>query len=240
MRKDNEFVHYVPILRRMIVLVVVITAVPAVLWTITSFVRAYVAPARVPTFHQLAATALFNAPRNSISPKAAADRPAAATERPKLFGPPPATVEAKTTVESKTTVADASDSPVAAKGALAGDRAPETVASVPPGGAMKIASAPAAAPGESAVPAVAPAATLVEQQTPAGAEAGADDQPAATPLSGPIPLPRQRPRDPSTMRIADMAPSSVPIPRPRPDAAGPGAPTEKTGSPIGFIQNLFH
>ena len=116
MRKDNEFVHYVPILRRIIVLVVVITAVPAVLWTITSFVRAYVAPARVPTFHQLAATALFNAPRNSISPKAAADRPAAATERPKLFGPPPATVEAKTTVESKTTVADASDLPVAAKG----------------------------------------------------------------------------------------------------------------------------
>ena len=123
---------------------------------------------------------------------------------------------------------------------LAGDRAPETVASVPPGGAMKMASAPAAAPGESAVPAVAPAATLVEQQTPAGTEAGADDLPAATPISGPIPLPRQRPRDPSTMRIADMAPSSVPIPRPRPDTAGPGAPSGKTNSPIGFIQNLFH
>ena len=68
MRDDNELVHYVPILRRIIVLVAVIIAVPVVLWTITLFVRAYVAPAKVPTFHQLAATASFNTSHNSISP----------------------------------------------------------------------------------------------------------------------------------------------------------------------------
>jgi hypothetical protein len=268
MRDDNEFVHYVPILRRIIVLVAVVTAVPVVLWTITSFVRAYVAPAKVPTFHQLAATASFTGPNNSMSSRAAADRPAPAAEPAKLSNQPPATIEARTNV------ADAGDSSAAPKGPLlgdhiVGDHPPETVASLPPAGAMKMASAPAAAPAgakspevssrpaapkwpevspppaaapapsESATPAA--AGPVAEQQQPeVAAESGAEDLPAAAPLKGPIPLPRQRPRDPSTMRIADMAPSSIPIPRPRPDAAGPAAPPGKTESPIGFIQNLFH
>jgi len=256
MRDDNEFVHYVPILRRIIVLVAVVTAVPVVLWTITSFVRAYVAPAKVPTFHQLAATASFSGPNNSISSRAAGDRPAPAAEPAKLSNQPPATIEARTNV------ADAGDSSAAPKGPLLGDHllgdhAPETVASAPPPGAMKMANAPAAvpagakwpevspppaaapAPSESGMPAV--VTPVAEQQQPeAVAESGAEDLPAVAPLKGPIPLPRQRPRDPSTMRIADMAPSSIPIPRPRPDAAGPAAPPGKTESPIGFIQNLFH
>ena len=271
MRDDNELVHYVPILRRIIVLVAVIIAVPVVLWTITLFVRAYVAPAKVPTFHQLAATASFNTSHNSISPlaRAAADRPAQG-EQAKLSGPPPAETEAKTMV------ANASDSSVAPKGPLLSESGPQTVASVPPPSAMKTvnmaaaapaavkwpdvsstppapkwpevstvppAAAPARTPSESAAPSGPPKAaeTLAEQQQPAAAaESGADDLPAAAPLKGPIPLPRRRPHDPNTMRIADMAPSSVPIPRPRPDTAGPGAPTEKSESPIGFIQNLFH
>ena len=261
MRDDNEFVHYVPILRRIIVLVAVVTAVPVVLWTITSFVRAYVAPAKVPTFHQLAATASFSGPNNSISSRAAGDRPAPAAEPAKLSNQPPATIQARTNV------ADAGDSSAAPKGPLLGDHllgdhvlgdhAPQTVASVPPPGAMKMANAPAAvpagakwpevspppaaapAPSESGMPAV--VTPVAEQQQPeAVAESGAEDLPAVAPLKGPIPLPRQRPRDPSTMRIADMAPSSIPIPRPRPDAAGPAAPPGKTESPIGFIQNLFH
>ena len=275
MREDNELVHYVPILRRIIVLVAVIIAVPVVLWTITLFVRAYVAPAKVPTFHQLAATASFNtshnsiSPHNSISTRAAADRPAQG-EQAKPSGPPPAETEAKTMV------ANASNSSVAPKGPLLSESGPQTVASVPPPSAMKTvnmaaaapagvkwpdvsstppapkwpevstvppAAAPAPTPSESAAPAGLPkaAATLAEQQQPAaGAESGADDLPAAAPLKGPIPLPRRRPRDANTMRIADMAPSSVPIPRPRPGTAGPGAPSEKSESPIGFIQNLFH
>ena len=51
---DDEFRHYVPLLRRIIILVAVITAVPVVLWTITAFVRTYVGPPQIPTFHQLA------------------------------------------------------------------------------------------------------------------------------------------------------------------------------------------
>ena len=57
---DDEFRHYVPLLRRIIILVAVITAVPVVLWTITAFVRTYVGPPRIPTFHQLASSASIN------------------------------------------------------------------------------------------------------------------------------------------------------------------------------------
>ncbi len=45
---DDEFRHYVPLLRRIIILVAVITAVPVVLWTITAFVRTYVGPPKDP------------------------------------------------------------------------------------------------------------------------------------------------------------------------------------------------
>ena len=62
MREDDDFRHYVPLLRRIIILVAVIIAVPVILWTITVFVRTYVGPPRVPTFHQLASTASINAP----------------------------------------------------------------------------------------------------------------------------------------------------------------------------------
>ena len=45
---DDEFRHYLPLLRRIIILVAVITAVPVILWTITAFVRTYVGPPKVP------------------------------------------------------------------------------------------------------------------------------------------------------------------------------------------------
>ena len=62
MREDDDLRHYVPLLRRIIILVAVIIAVPVILWTITVFVRTYVGPPRMPTFHQLASTASINAP----------------------------------------------------------------------------------------------------------------------------------------------------------------------------------
>src|SRR5271169_5789404 len=104
---DGEFGHYVPIVRRIIILVAVITAVPVVLWTITAFVRAYVVPAKVPTFHQLASTASINTPASSTSAKPG-DRPAAAAEQTKPSDPQPAT-----TVGQKTALSDAGDAPAA-------------------------------------------------------------------------------------------------------------------------------
>ncbi|HEX3506228.1 MAG TPA: hypothetical protein VHU22_22830 [Xanthobacteraceae bacterium] len=55
MREYDENIRlYTPILQRIIILVAVIIAVPVVLWTITAFVRGYVAPPQIPTFRPLA------------------------------------------------------------------------------------------------------------------------------------------------------------------------------------------
>ncbi len=50
---DDNIRLYTPVLQRIIILVAVIIAVPVVMWTITAFVRTYVAPPKVPTFQHL-------------------------------------------------------------------------------------------------------------------------------------------------------------------------------------------
>ncbi len=243
---DDEFRHYVPLLRRIIILVGVITAVPVVLWTITAFVRTYVGPPKIPTFHQLASTASINVPAGTATPDGTAQLQAA--------------MQAKAANQSAAPASDARDPSAAPKGSLLADRAPEGDA----GAAMQSASRTAdlsAAPTMAPRPAMAPRATDVFPPSPLAApdnatpgsiggvaaaqpeatETGAEALPAAAPLSGPIPLPRHRPRDAGMVRTADMAPSNVPMPRPRPDAAGAGATAETpSASPIEFIQNLFH
>jgi len=80
MREDDDFRHYVPLLRRIIILVAVIIAVPVILWTITVFVRTYVGPPHMPTFHQLASTASINAPSARSGSEAAAQSSQGATD----------------------------------------------------------------------------------------------------------------------------------------------------------------
>ena len=102
---DEEFRHYVPLLRRIIILVAVITAVPVVLWTITAFVRTYVGPPKIPTFHQLASTASINAPAGTATPDGTAQLQAA--------------MQAKLTNQSAATAGDARDPSAATQGARA-------------------------------------------------------------------------------------------------------------------------
>src|SRR5271169_1846879 len=54
---DDNIRLYTPILQRSIILVAVIIAVPVVMWTITAFVRNYVAPPKVPTFQPMSQSA---------------------------------------------------------------------------------------------------------------------------------------------------------------------------------------
>ena len=206
--------------RRIITLVAVIIAVPVILWTITVFVRTYVGPPRMPTFHQLASTASINAPTASEGSEAAAQSSQAAADG---SGP---------VVEAGATVADARDG-AAAKGSMLGDRLADSDVGAPRAGD----------PGSGASGAATAA------QAGAGADEGnqslSSSQPlsalsSSQPLSGPIPLPRRRPRE-AEMLTADNAIANVPIPRRRPEGAGSSTPAETTGSnPIGFIQNLFH
>jgi hypothetical protein len=91
----------------------------------------------------------------------------------------------------------------------------------------------AAVPPEGAAP---NAATLAEPQPAVSIDAPADAAPAAAPLSGPIPLP---PRRPHLVAMAQMTPATVPMPRPRPDAAGPAASDSTTARPFDWLQNMF-
>ena len=216
MREDDGLGHYVPILRRIIVLVAVIIAVPVILWTITIFVRTYVGPPRLPTFHQLVSTASINAP----SEGAVATQDVTPGSRP-IVEANASTDPADSTMPTGSTgdrTADQDSAPGASRTSV-----------FPP-------SPLAASDGNPATGALASA------QPAASAYDTSDSLSASPPLSGPIPLPRRRPRE-AEMRTADSTPANVPMPRRRPEGAGANAGTsaETTGSsPIGFIQNLFH
>jgi hypothetical protein len=240
---DDEFRHYVPLLRRIIILVAVITAVPVVLWTITAFVRTYVGPPRIPTFHQLASSASINTPGNTPAALATPDGTAELK----------AAMQAKLASQSAAATGGAQDPAAAPKGPLLNDRAPEGDVDTPPQGAPRAADTsglptappPALARGDNMVP-PSPVAGP-DNTTPGSISAVAEPQaeaapelPPAPPLRGPIPLPRHRPHNIDAVRTADITPSNVPMPRPRPDAAGAGASDSGGASPIGFIQNIFH
>jgi len=231
MRENEEFGHYVPLLRRVIILVAIITAVPVILWTITAFVRTYIGPPKIPTFHQLASVASINAPSSADKTKVASDRTAPLEQaRP--------TDQTTGTVEARATTTDAP----AAKSSYFSDHA-EGAGSPPLVSAPKMADvSPTTAVPAAAAESGPNTMMVATQQQPPAMDTPADTVTAAGPLTGRIPLPRRRPRDLGGVHVADIAPANVPMPRPRPESAGPGAPAESSGggSPLDFIQNIFH
>jgi hypothetical protein len=242
MREDeDQFRYYVPLLRRIIILVAVITAIPVILWTITAFVRTYVAPPKVPTFRPMTATASIASP------------PAPETSGKLSAAPQGATApSASPMVEARATATDAREAAPPAKGPLLADHPADVTANIGAG-----ASAPKAADVNVTAAATAPAdatpkadtmvpmkfdgppqtgaATAAQQppgQLPGAIDATADALPAAAPLSGPIPLPRRRPH---SLAVAQLG---VPVPRPRPDATSDSG--ETTGAnPLNWIRNIF-
>jgi hypothetical protein len=269
MRDDDDFGHYVPVLRRIIILVAVITAIPVVLWTITAFVRTYISAPKIPTFHQLAASASTNAPSSASAKDNSINLPRPASEEAKKSAP------VSVAVEARTTATDAHDAGAALKGPLLGDHVPEdaaatgTAASPPAMSGQKTAdlspaALPAAMPAEPPAPPTAttaatpdsPPTSLAASVEPSAAASAppTDTGPvmaAATPLTAPIPLPRHRPHIVAAAETAPATPMAqttrmasngpVPMPRPRPDAAGPSATAadSASGGPLEFIQNLF-
>jgi hypothetical protein len=129
---------------------------------------------------------------------------------------------------------------------LLGDRVPIGAANTPTGALRTAATSPiipadpkatempaAAAPPEAAAPNTA---TLAGAQPTVSIDTPADAVPAAEPLSGPIPLP---PRRPHLVAMAQVTPATVPMPRPRPDAAGPAASDSTTAGPFDWLQNML-
>ncbi len=113
---DDHIRLYTPILQRIIILVAVIIAVPVVLWTITAFVRAYVAPPQLPMFRPMTAACRrarplrprrrsnrrFKSRPRPPSPTTATDargpmldiKKPAGSDPPQAAAPPPATQQA--------------------------------------------------------------------------------------------------------------------------------------------------
>jgi hypothetical protein len=212
-------------MRRIIILVAVLTAIPVILWTITVFVRDYFGPPKIAGPRPLA-TASIEA---SATPAASQDA-----------NVPPV-------VEARATVTDARAIPPAVKWPSPGDRQGGNDAGPPssaPSTAMMAPAGPAGA-DQRAAPAMATGAVM---QTGAADTSGAlaaqdsadaDQQqtadtalPAAQPIAGPVPLPRHRPRS------FAMLTSAVPMPRPRPEAAG-AAGSEGNATPLGWLQKIF-
>src|SRR6202035_8212 len=93
---DSNIQHYAPVLRRIIMLVAVITPVPVMLWTITAFMHTYIAQPTIP------------APRPLAAATAAPASPAAdttATNPPTLAAAPsqpaPAVTDARATDDGR-------------------------------------------------------------------------------------------------------------------------------------------
>jgi hypothetical protein len=195
---DYESRRLAPVWRRIMILLAVIAAVPVVLWSITVFVRAYVAPPKVPTLRPIAtatATATATAEttagitRASVAAPAEEPRPGL-TVAPKAAEPPPIVEARRTATDARAALVEAGGEPPAV---------PATASPIEP-------PAAAASPPEPAV----------AQQAPPPA---AEDIPPGVPIAGPVPLPPHRPR------VLAMGPSGIPVPRPRPAAAVDSAPT---------------
>jgi hypothetical protein len=236
---DDNIRHYAPQLRRVIILVAVIVAVPVMLWTITAFMRTYVAPPKGPTFRPLATAALI-----TPATPAAADSPATTASLNSYNSQPSPVI-----ILTKGMTADASSGPVPDPQApTLGDRlnngygnAPASTASVVPmtptavstvsAGGQDVIATQIAAPADPAPP---PWPSVAGDAPPPSADEQAEAVPAGEPIVGPVPLPHPRPRE------FAMAATSVPMPRPRPAISGSEPASTATDGPLGWISNIFH
>jgi hypothetical protein len=227
---DDQIQHYAPVLRRIIILVAIITAVPVMLWTITAFMRTYVAQPTIPTPRPIAAATDTDTANPAPAPMTAAAAPIVEARA--------TATDARGTDGRSDRIPDsASNTPTAV--------APPTVAQpAPTATAMQTAPAPVAPP--TAAPAAAPdnvfpnpapaLAAQLQQAQPAAPDVADDTLPPADPIVGPIPLPRHRP---TVFALAETT-GSVPLPRARPSDA-PAAPEQVIDQPrSGYDPGIGH
>src|SRR5580698_7950219 len=79
---DDNIQHYAPVLRRIIILVAVITAVPVMLWTITAFMHTYIAQPTIPSPQLLAAATATAPPASPAADTATANSAAPSQSAP--------------------------------------------------------------------------------------------------------------------------------------------------------------
>src|SRR5277367_3925461 len=227
---DRNIQHYAPVLRRIIILVAVITAVPAMLWTITAFMHTYIAQPTIPAPRPLAAATDTATPASPAADTATANPPAPSQ-------PAPAVTDARATDNGRgdrmrdSGGTGAPNVQVASTAALS--PAPSAAPAAPPASAaVTVQAAPAPAPS------VFPNPPFITQPAPAASDAAnnaaTDDLPPPDPISGPVPLPRHRP---SVLALAD---TNIPLPRARPGDAPEPASSTTDAPPSGYDPGIGH
>ncbi len=239
MRDDEDNIRqYLPVLRRIIILVAVLTAIPVVMWTITVFVRNHVSPPHAPALQPMASVP-SGTPANTTVAAASDQPPQSPTQSVNTaeIAPSGAPANAGTNDAATAAPAFADATPTGATPAFRpasvgapSSAAPDDATPAAPG------SPAAAAPTDSGAPNQSPdndtQASAHPQDSAWPAPTSADALPPGEPLSGPVPLPRKRP---ASFAMA----GNVPLPEPRPDAAGGAAP-KSTPTPIDWLKKVFH
>ncbi len=160
--EDDSIRLYTPVFQRVIILTAVIIAVPVLMWTITTFVRSYVARPKVPALEHVASTsASVPIAATATTPPSAApsSQPAQTSQTPPRTNPvaasetptPPADLK-----KSTLTVASLPDSPAAS--AAANNSAP--LPPVPVQASAPASVAPAGVPAADTASAAAATASL--------------------------------------------------------------------------------
>src|SRR5580700_8345184 len=228
---NNNIQHYAPVLRRIIILVAIITAVPVMLWTITAFMHTYIAQPTIPAPRPLATVTA--APVSPAADTAPANPPAPSQAAP-------AVTDASATDDGRgDRIRDSAGNNAAPNIQVASTAAispaPSAAPTAPPApAAVTVQAAPPPAPSVFPNPPFVPQ----QQPTPAASDAtnnaATDDLPPPDPITGPVPLPRHRP---SVLALAD---TNIPLPRARPsDAPEPASSTTDAPS-SGYDPGIGH
>jgi hypothetical protein len=219
---DSNIQHYAPVLRRIIILVAVITAVPVMLWTITAFMHTYIAQPTISAPRPLASAT--DIPASPAADKATVNAPGANAP-----GAAAAPSQPEPTATDSAGNAGAPNVQVAAL-----QPAPSTAPAAPPAPASVTVQAAPAAPAPSVFPD--PPSFAPPQATPAAPDAAndADALPPPDPITGPIPLPRHRP---NVIALADTA---IPLPRARPGNAPEPPSVTPDAPPSGYDPGIGH
>jgi hypothetical protein len=249
MREDDDNIRiYAPLVRRIIILVAVIISVPVVLWSITAFMRTYVAQPKVPIFRPIN-TATANPPpaNGAVNTVSAAPTPATSADAAASQPSAPVIQANATTTDGMPAAAVVgpsgapSDQPnggnafAAVGSANIGMATPQAAGAPPPA-----AAAPLVAPiagGGVGLPSDAAQNTgtlPAAQLQVAGTDQDSGNPPAADPITGPIPLPHPRPH------YLVMAGTGVPMPRPRPAAVSDADSPPSQDGPLHWLGNIFH
>jgi hypothetical protein len=245
MRDHHRGHSFASVLGRIFVLLAIITGVPVMMWTITAFMRAYVAQPVIPGPQRLSPAFAAGAPPNAAVDAATAG-PGASTAQYADTGAGATDTQDGSGGGRSDRYGDGSSNAALPPAALANAAVAALTRAAAPPAAGAVALPPqdngAMQMPPQAPPAFAPArppdftSTLAARhgpviEPPTPPEIAADEQlPPPHPLRGPVPLPPRRPNIVASVATPAPAPGTpaasgaVPLPRGRPTAAPPPTP----------------